>query len=130
MKAATLTFGLMLSIAVAACDAPADHLSNQTHDTAAMSAPVNDAESACAAATARVTAERGLPISHVAACDPNADVPELPGYYVLALRAYCREELCGSTNMAWFAVQKTTGNVFEINDVGDWTLGRRVTGGA
>lgn len=131
MKAAALTLGLMLSIPVAACDAPAPPLRDQTPDIAlAASAPVNDAASACAAATARVTAARGLPFSHVAVCDPSSEVPELPDYYVLALRAYCREDLCGSTNMGWFAVQKTTGDVFEIDDVGDWTLGRRVTGGA
>lgn len=141
MRVIALTLGLMLGATVAACSERAspsepaaseraNHLSNQAHDTTLFeSTPVRDVESACVAATARVTTERSLPVSHVAACDPNAEVAELPGYYVLALRAYCREDLCGSTNMGWFAVQKTTGEVFEINDVGDWTLGRRVTGG-
>jgi|GEM_PF-1616515 len=142
MRVVTLTLGLMLAAAVASCgeraspsklaaSERADHLGNQAHDTTlVMSTPVNDAESACATATARVTAARGLPISHVAACDPISDLAEAPGYYVLALRAHCREELCGSTNMGWFAVQKTTGDVYEIDDVGEWTLGQRVTGGA
>lgn len=44
----------------------------------------------------------------------------------MALRADCSEELCGSTNMGWFAVQKATGDVFEVDDVADWTLGRHV----
>lgn len=87
--------------------------------------PVSNAEAACVVATARVTAQRGLPTGHVAFCDdiPEADSPA--GYYVMALRGHCSEELCGSTNMGWFAVQKATGGVFEW-DVAEWTLGRAV----
>lgn len=87
---------------------------------------VSSAEAACVVATARVSAQRGLQASHVAFCDdiPEADSPA--GYYVTALRAHCLEELCGSTNMGWFAVQKATGDVFEVDDVTDWKLGRRV----
>ena len=43
----------------------------------------------------------------------------------MALRARCSDELFGSTNMGWFAFGKTTGEVFEVDDVTDWTLGRR-----
>lgn len=87
---------------------------------------VGSAEAACVVATTRVTAQNGLSASHVAFCDdiPEADSPA--GYYVMALRAHCSEELCGSTNMGWFAVQKATGDVFEVDDVTDWKLGRRV----
>lgn len=88
--------------------------------------PVSSAEAACALATARVTAQNGLPASHVVFCDEIAEADSPSGYYVMALRARCAEELCGSTNMGWFAVQKTTGDVFEVEDVADWTLGRRV----
>lgn len=90
---------------------------------------VPSAESACAAATARVTAQRGLPASHVAYCDGISEGDGPPGYYVLALRAHCREELCGSTLMGWFAVKKATGEVFEV-EVGDWKVGRAVAEGA
>ena len=90
--------------------------------------PVADVEGACAVATARVTAERGLPVSHVATCDPGNEESGRPGYYIVALRAHCREELCGSTLMGWFAVRKATGEVFEV-DVADWEPGRRVRGG-
>ena len=93
-------------------------------------AAVRDAEDACAKATALVTTERGLPISHVAYCDQITEADAPSGYYVLALRAQCSEDLCGSTNMGWFAVQKATADVFEVDDVTDWKLGRRVTGGS
>lgn len=93
-------------------------------------AAVRDAENACATATVRVTAQRGLPIGHVAHCDQLAETDALSGYYVLALRAHCSDELCGSTNMGWFAVQKATADVFEVDDIADWKLGRRVTGGS
>ena len=87
---------------------------------------VGSAEAACVVATARVTAQNGLPTSHVAFCDDLAEVDSPAGYYVMALRAKCSEEICGSTNMGWFAVQKATGDVFEVDDVTDWKLGRRV----
>ena len=81
-----------------------------------------NARAACAVATARVTTQRGLPASHVAFCEhiPAADSPD--GYYLMALRAHCSEELCGSTNMGWFVVQKATGDVFEW-DVAESKLG-------
>ena len=92
----------------------------------ATTEPVSSAEAACALATARVTAQSSLPTSYVAFCDHIAEADSPPGYYVMALRARCSDELCGSTNMGWFAVQKTTGEVFEVDDVTDWKIGRRV----
>lgn len=88
--------------------------------------PVGSAEAACAVASARVTAERGLPVSHVAMCEHITEEDGRPGYYIMALRAHCREKLCGSTLMGWFAVREATGDVFEV-DVTDWRIGRRVT---
>lgn len=84
---------------------------------------VSSAEAACVVATARVTAQSGLPTSHVAFSDDIAEAASPAGYYVMALRANCSEELCGSTNMGWFAVQKATGDVFEVDTVTDWKLG-------
>lgn len=86
---------------------------------------VADEGAACAAATARVTAQRGLPTSHVAVCEGISEGAGPPGYYIMALRAHCREEMCGSTLMGWFAVKKATGEVFEV-DVEDWKIGRAV----
>lgn len=87
--------------------------------------PVTTAEAACAVATARVTAQRGLPISHVAGCDNIPETSSPDGYYVLGLYAHCREAICGSTNMGWFAVRKATGDVFEWG-VAEDTLGPRI----
>lgn len=87
--------------------------------------PVTSPQAACALATERVTAQRGLPTSYVADCD---DIPETyapDGYYVLALRAYCKEALCGGTNMGWFAVRKADGEVFQWG-VAEDTIGPRV----
>ena len=92
----------------------------------ATSQSVGSAEAACVVATARVTAQNGLPISHVSFCDHIAEADNPAGYYVMALHAHCSEEICGSTNMGWFAVKKATGKVFEVEDVTDWKLGRRV----
>jgi len=115
-----MTRGLTIPLAIVALSSPG----------CAQTPPASTAEAACATATARVTAQRGLPTSHVALCDdiPEADGPR--GYYVLALRAHCFEDVCGSTNMGWFAVQKATGDVFEVDDVTDWKLGRRVPEGS
>ena len=89
----------------------------------AWSQPVADIQAACAEATSRVTAQRGLPTSHVARCDSIPEPDVVDGYYILALFAHCSEEVCGSTNMGWFAVRKATGEVFEWN-VAEWKLGQ------
>ena len=89
---------------------------------------VASAEAACDVATARVTAQRGLPISHVAVCEGISEGAGPPGYYVMALRAHCREEMCGSTLMGWFAVKKAPGEVFDW-DVAEWKVGQAVAGG-
>jgi hypothetical protein len=90
---------------------------------------VTSDEGACSMATARVTALRHVPSTSVAFCD-HAQSTELPaGYYVLALHGHCQEEVCGSTNMGWFAVKEATGEVFEW-DTADMKLGRPVRGGS
>lgn len=88
---------------------------------------VASAEAACTVATGRVTAERQLPPGHVATCDPISEADSPDGHYVLALRADCREELCGSTLMGWFAVEKATGAVFEW-DMAEGQIGVEVRG--
>lgn len=88
---------------------------------------VVSAEAACALATARVTAARGLPLGHVASCDPVRAEDSPVGHHVLGLRAVCNQDLCGSTLMGWFAVEKATGAVFEW-DVAEWRPGPEVGG--
>ncbi|MBL0946571.1 hypothetical protein [Brevundimonas sp.] len=85
------------------------------------------AEAACTVATARVTAARGLPLGHVASCDPVRAEDSPPGYHVLGLRAVRNQDLCGSALMGWFAVEKATGAVFEW-DVVEWRPGPEVDG--
>lgn len=87
--------------------------------------PVRSDQEACTVATARITALRHQPVTHVAYCDASKD-PELPGYYIVSLHAYCREELCGSTLMGWFAVRQTDGAVFDF-EVGEWQVGKPVS---
>lgn len=121
MKVGALAISLLLAVAGAGCGMRGSN---------AGLAAVRDAENACAIAVARVTAERRLPTDHVASCDQMAVVDIPSGYYVMALRARCPDDVCGSTNMGWFAVRKATAEVFEVDDLADWKLGRRVTGGA
>lgn len=102
--------GALIAASMALSCAPAD------------AAPVRTAEAACAIAKARVSAHRRIPSSRVAACDTIRASSSPDGYYVLALYGRCGEPVCGSTNMGWFAVRKSTGRLFEWN-VGEWTLG-------
>lgn len=90
-----------------------------------ISQPVGSDQLACAVATARVAALRQLPATHVASCEAGSD-SDVPGYDVVSLRGHCREEMCGSTLIGWFAVRKADGAVFEFN-VGDWTVGQPVS---
>ena len=113
MKAPLLILGLMAL--VVADPAPV------------AAAPVRTAKAACALVKARVSARDQFPVSAIAFCDmiPEASVPK--EFYVLALhgkRSDC-EGIC-STNMGWFAVQKSTGRVFEW-DMAEDKLGRAVT---
>lgn len=85
------------------------------------------AEAACTVATARVTAQRDLPTARVAMCDPVSEADSPDGYYVLGLRAHCGEELCGSTLMGWFAIERATGAVFEW-DMAEGQVGAEVAG--
>jgi hypothetical protein len=92
----------------------------------AKSHPVPDVQAACTVATARITALRHLPISHVAYCEGSQSADNLQAYYIVGLHGRCLEEVCGSTLMGWFAVRKSDGNVFEYN-VGESKVGRSVT---
>lgn len=89
---------------------------------AAHAAPVRTGVAACALAKARVAAQLHRRQSSIPGCDPLRAQDSPQGFYVLALRGWCRQPICGSTLIGWFAVQKRTGRVFEWN-VGDWRLG-------
>ena len=84
-------------------------------------------EKAACASLKRVMASKGhFPISRIAFCDTVAPEHGLKGYYVIGLhgkRDDCGPDgICGSTLMGWFAVEKSTGRVFEF-DLEEWKPG-------
>ena len=91
--------------------------------TLADSPPVNSEEAACTAVKARVAARDDFPVSRVAFCDFSMDPPV--GFYVLALQSTRRCEGICSRNMGWFAIERSSGRVFEWN-VAEWELGAKV----
>ena len=108
--AATIVFGALLAASLLPWAAPVH------------AAPVRTGGAACALAKAHVSAQRRFPVSRIASCETISAVGSPRGFYVLALYGWCREDVCGSTNMGWFAVHKATGRVFEW-DVGEQKLG-------
>ena len=87
----------------------------------AHATPVRSRGVACALAKARVAAHLHRTRSSIRECETLRAVDSPPGYYILALRGWCREPICGSTLIGWFAVQKRTGRVFNW-DVGESRL--------
>lgn len=82
----------------------------------AGAATVTSEKAACDVAKARVAARGHFPVSAIAFCDLIVPEEQPKGLYVLGLhgkRDDCGGEVCGSTLMGWFAVQKATGRVFE-----------------
>lgn len=89
----------------------------------AGSTTVRTPHAACERVKAEIASRDQFDVRNVAFCDiiSKADSPR--GYYVLALHG-ARPDCGGicSTNMGWFAVQKTSGRVFEW-DVAESILG-------
>ena len=82
----------------------------------AGAATVTSEKAACDVTKARVAARGHFPVSAIAFCDLIVPEEQPKGLYVLGLhgkRDDCGGEVCGSTLMGWFAVQKATGRVFE-----------------
>jgi hypothetical protein len=95
----------------------------------AVAAPATTEEAACGLTKARVAARGHFPVSAIAFCDVTVSDSRPKGYYILGLhgkRDDCGGDVCGSTLMGWFAVQKATGQVFEWDMVED-KLGPPVT---
>ena len=63
--------------------------------------------------------------SQIATCDHIAESDSPPGYYVMALHSNRECDGICSTNMGWFAVQQSTGDVFDW-DVAELKVGRRL----
>jgi hypothetical protein len=79
----------------------------------------------CALVKNAVVARGQYQEAHIAGCDGSAPNEDLNGYAVVRLNAYCREEICGSVLLGWYAVQLGSGRVFEWN-VADWQLGPEI----
>jgi hypothetical protein len=116
---------LATSVAVATGFFATSHISQAAQ---AGTAPVRTEKAACASAK-RVIAARGhFPISAIALCDFIVPEERPKGYYVLGLhgkRDDCGGDVCGSTLMGWFAIKKSTGQVFEF-DLEEWRPGRLI----
>lgn len=91
----------------------------------AHAAPVGTAGAACTAARARVAAQLHRTPSSIPGCETLRAADSPRGIYVVALYGRCREPICGSILIGWYAVQKRTGHVFEWN-VSEWRLGSRI----
>jgi hypothetical protein len=81
---------------------------------------------ACKIAKTQVAARSHFPRSKIAFCDHIKAADGPPGYFVLALHSTRRCEGICSTNMGWFAVQRSTGRVFEWQ-TGEGELGPEVS---
>jgi len=88
----------------------------------ASARPVRSAEAACAVVKSFVVAQQDVPPSVPAFCDTVASGSAPSGYYVLALHGNRRCEGGCSTNMGWYAVEKSDGRLFEW-DVAEQKLG-------
>ncbi len=77
-------------------------------------------KAACDTTTARFTARDHFPIAKVASCDFIVPEAQPDGFYVLALHGRRSEDICGSTLLGWFAIEKSRGRVFEF-DLEDWS---------
>ena len=88
----------------------------------AHAAQVRTGRAACAVAKVRVAASLHRPLTSIPYCETLRAVDSPHGFYIVGLRGRCREEICGSTLIGWYAVQKRTGRVFAW-DVGESRLG-------
>jgi hypothetical protein len=91
--------------------------------------PVRSEKAACLSAKRVIAGKGRFPVSAIAFCDFVVPERRPRGYYVLGLhskRDDCGPDgICGSTLMGWFAIEKSTGRVFEF-DLEEWRPGRFV----
>jgi hypothetical protein len=70
-------------------------------------------EQACNLVKARVVAVHRYSEHQLAFCDPSINSDNPPGYFVLALHSNRQCDGICSTNLGWFAVRRSTGEVFD-----------------
>ena len=82
---------------------------------------------ACASIKAALVESGRFQTSQIADCDGIIDSSNPRGFRIMRVNGYCREEICGSVLMGWYAVEVSSSRVYVIDDVADWTLGKEVT---
>src|SRR5690349_2872225 len=87
---------------------------------------VRTGRAACAMAKVRVAASLRRRLSRIPYCEALRATDSPRGFYLVRLSGRCREEICGSTLIGWYAVQKRTGRVFAW-DVGEWWVGAPIS---
>ncbi|QUL38585.1 hypothetical protein [Erythrobacter sp. JK5] len=86
---------------------------------------VASADEACERTIATLVAERDYPADQMTGCDGwKSEEPD--GFYVLRVNGYCHDPKgCGSVLMGWYAVEASTGAVYDW-DVGEMQIGQRI----
>ena len=88
---------------------------------------VSSSDEACELVAKAVIARGDYRAEQIAGCngDLQDDDDSRAGYYILRLNAHCREDICGSVLLGWYAIEQSTGRVYEW-DVAEWRLGEEV----
>jgi len=79
----------------------------------------------CKLVKSAVVAQGQYRETQIAGCDGTVQNEYPEGYTVVRLNGFCREQVCGSVLLGWYAVQQTSGRVFQWN-VADWALGPEI----
>lgn len=86
---------------------------------------VATAEAACSRVTAVVTEHHQVPAGVIGYCDHIQKEDSPAGFFVLALRSTRECDYICSNLMGWFAVQASTGQVFDY-EVGESRIGEPI----
>lgn len=79
--------------------------------------PVSSERTACERVVESVVQAGRYTRNIINGCGHASD-EDAPNYFVVRLNTHCREEICGSVLLGWFAVNKQSGRVFNW-DVGE-----------
>lgn len=85
------------------------------------SGPVTSDDQACQRVMEVLVANKVYRPEQMQNCEIGLDENN-PGYYFGRVNAYCREPICGSVLLGWYAVEAKTGTVHQWN-YSDWAVG-------
>ena len=87
--------------------------------------PIASADQACERTMAVLVANRSYPADQMVGCD-GGTTDENAGHYVLRVNGVCNDpQGCGSVLMGWYAVEASTGVVYDW-DVAELEIGKRI----